>query len=46
MVANLTVGKKGYEAADDRVKDLAERGQDLKDAFLAAIDATPTPSTG
>jgi glutamate formiminotransferase / formiminotetrahydrofolate cyclodeaminase len=38
MVANLTVGKKGYEAADARLRDLAELGQDLKDAFLDAID--------
>ena len=38
MVANLTVGKKGYESAQDRVKAIAELGQDLKDFFLAAID--------
>ena len=38
MVANLTVGKKKYEAVQDRVKEIAERGQDLKDFFLAAID--------
>lgn len=38
MVANLTVGKKGYEAADARLKDIAELGQDLKDFFLEAID--------
>jgi glutamate formiminotransferase/formiminotetrahydrofolate cyclodeaminase len=38
MVANLTVGKKGYENVDDRLKDLAELGQGLKDLFLDAID--------
>jgi glutamate formiminotransferase/formiminotetrahydrofolate cyclodeaminase len=38
MVANLTVGKKGYEKVDGRLKDLAELGQDLKDLFLDAID--------
>lgn len=38
MVANLTVGKKGHEASDARVKEIAERGQELKDGFLAAID--------
>jgi glutamate formiminotransferase / formiminotetrahydrofolate cyclodeaminase len=38
MVANLTVGKKGYEAVDDRVKAIAETCQDLKELFLAAID--------
>jgi glutamate formiminotransferase / formiminotetrahydrofolate cyclodeaminase len=38
MVANLTVGKKGYEEHESRVKDLAEQGQDLKDVFLDAID--------
>ncbi len=38
MVANLTVGKKKYAAVQDRVKEIAEAGQDLKDFFLAAID--------
>jgi glutamate formiminotransferase / formiminotetrahydrofolate cyclodeaminase len=38
MVANLTVGKKGHEAVEARVKEMAESGQDLKDAFLDAID--------
>jgi len=38
MVANLTVGKKKYAAVQDRVKAIAEAGQDLKDFFLAAID--------
>ncbi len=38
MVCNLTVARKGYEAVQERVKDLAEAGQADKDAFLAAID--------
>jgi glutamate formiminotransferase/formiminotetrahydrofolate cyclodeaminase len=38
MVGNLTVGKKSYAKVQDRVKEIAERGQDLKDFFLAAID--------
>ncbi len=39
MVANLTVGKKKYKDVQDRVKEIAERGQDLKDFFLWAMDA-------
>ncbi len=39
MVGNLTVGKKKYAAAQDRVKEIAEEAQDLKDFFLDAIDA-------
>ncbi len=38
MVANLTVGKKGYEAAWASSSALAERGQALKSALLAAVD--------
>ncbi len=38
MVANLTVGKKKYNEVQDRVKEIAEAGQELKDFFLAAID--------
>ena len=38
MVCNLTVGKKRYDAAQQRVKEIAERGQELKDAMLRAID--------
>ncbi len=38
MVANLTVGKKKYAKVQERVKEIAELGQDLKDFFLAAID--------
>lgn len=38
MVANLTVGKKKYDGVQDRVKEIAERGQALKDVLLRAID--------
>jgi glutamate formiminotransferase/formiminotetrahydrofolate cyclodeaminase len=38
MVCNLSVGRKGYEAVQERVKDLAETCQADKDALLAAID--------
>ena len=38
MVANLTVGKKGYEAAWTSSSALAERAQALKAALLAAVD--------
>jgi len=38
MVGNLSVGKKKYAKVQDRVKEVAELGQDLKDFFLAAID--------
>ena len=38
MVANLTVGKKGYETAWASSSALAERGQALKAQLLAAVD--------
>ena len=38
MVGNLTVGKAKYDKVQERVKEIAELGQDLKDFFLAAID--------
>jgi len=38
MVANLTVGKKGYEPAWTSSSALAERAQALKAALLAAVD--------
>jgi glutamate formiminotransferase/formiminotetrahydrofolate cyclodeaminase len=37
MVGNLTVGKKKYKA-QDRVKEIAEEAQELKDFFLDAVD--------
>lgn len=39
MVANLTVGKAGYEAAWASSSALAERAQSIKAALLAAVDA-------
>jgi glutamate formiminotransferase/formiminotetrahydrofolate cyclodeaminase len=38
MVANLTVGKKGYEEVDEEMKSVAVEAQTLKDAFLRAVD--------
>lgn len=38
MVANLTVGKKGYETVWDEMKDIAVKGQELKDKLLRAVD--------
>jgi len=38
MVGNLTVDKKGYAKVQDRVKEIAEEAQELKDFFLDAID--------
>jgi len=38
MVANLTVGRKGYEAVQDKVKAIAEACQADKDFLLAAVD--------
>ncbi len=38
MVANLTVGKKGYESAWASSSALAERAQALKASLLAAVD--------
>ena len=38
MVANLTVGKKGYEGAWAELAGMAERGQVLKDRLARAVD--------
>jgi glutamate formiminotransferase/formiminotetrahydrofolate cyclodeaminase len=38
MVANLTVGKKGYEGAWAELAGMAERGQALKDQLARAVD--------
>jgi glutamate formiminotransferase/formiminotetrahydrofolate cyclodeaminase len=38
MVANLTIGKKELEASWDPMREVAPRGQELKDWFLAAVD--------
>ncbi len=38
MVSNLTVGKKGYEKVQGRIKKLASHAQTLKDDFLRCVD--------
>ena len=38
MVANLTVGKKGYETAQKTLKRTALRAQELKDEYLRLVD--------
>lgn len=38
MVANLTVGKKGYKEFDEEMKTVAAAAQPHKDAFLKAVD--------
>jgi len=38
MVANLTIGKKGYEKYDDEMKLAASAAQKLKDEFIFMID--------
>lgn len=38
MVANLTVGKKGYKDVEEEMKSVAPTAQTLKDAFLRAVD--------
>ncbi len=38
MVANLTVGKKGYEGVAGELKQVAVQAQELKDALLLAVD--------
>lgn len=39
MVANLTVGKKGYEQHYEALKQLAVRCQSIKESLIVAIDA-------
>jgi glutamate formiminotransferase/formiminotetrahydrofolate cyclodeaminase len=38
MVANLTVGKKGYEQAQEKMKEVAVQSQSLKDDLLRLVD--------
>jgi glutamate formiminotransferase / formiminotetrahydrofolate cyclodeaminase len=38
MVGNLTVGKKGYDKAEEEMRRIATAGQALKDELLAAVD--------
>ncbi len=39
MVSNLTIGKKGYEDAQEKVLQLAPQGQDIKLRAMQCIDA-------
>lgn len=38
MVANLTIGKKGYEAVAEEMNDIAGRSAELREKLTAAID--------
>ncbi len=38
MVANLTVGKKGYEAVESEMKDIAASVQDLRNKLTTEVD--------
>ncbi|MFW5741410.1 MAG: cyclodeaminase/cyclohydrolase family protein, partial [Myxococcota bacterium] len=38
MVANLTVGKKGYDAVWEEMKEVAAKAQVLKEHFISAVD--------
>jgi formiminotetrahydrofolate cyclodeaminase len=38
MVANLTIGKKGYEAVEEEMKDIAGKAAELREKLTAAID--------
>jgi glutamate formiminotransferase/formiminotetrahydrofolate cyclodeaminase len=42
MVANLTVGKKGYEESFAELRETAAKAQDLKDECLRAVDLDST----
>jgi glutamate formiminotransferase/formiminotetrahydrofolate cyclodeaminase len=39
MVANLAIGKPGFEAAEARLRPAADQAQSAKDDLLAAVDA-------
>ena len=38
MVAHLTIGKKGYEAVEEEMKDIAGKTAELREKLTAAID--------
>ncbi len=38
MVANLTIGKKGYEAVEEEMRDIVENATALREKLTAAID--------
>ncbi len=39
MVARLTIGKKGYEGVESRMKDIVQRAEALRTELQAAVDA-------
>ncbi len=39
MVANLTVGKPGYDAVEEPMVEAAEKAQEMKDKLLEGVDA-------
>ena len=41
MVANLTIGKKGYESVDAEMKEIAEAASGLRDKLIRDIDNDP-----
>lgn len=38
MVANLTIGKKGYEEATEKMQEIAKEASELREGFIADID--------
>ena len=38
MVANLTIGKKGYEAVEEEMKDISRESNELREKLTSAID--------
>ena len=38
MVANLTIGKKGYEAVEEEMKDISRESKELREKLTSAID--------
>lgn len=41
MVANLTIGKKGYTSVEAEMRDIARRASKLRDKFIGDIDNDP-----
>ena len=41
MVANLTIGKKGYESVETEMKDIAETASGFRENLIQAIDSDP-----
>ena len=38
MVANLTIAKKGYEAVENEMKEIAETAQNLREKLVTEVD--------